>query len=82
MPEGVINDRWIARSWMIPLLRLGPINRLGEHLIKRLLARTGGMIAPPSPPMCDYRTPESHPRDTEAIRPDDSPSCAQLRQQP
>ncbi len=58
VPEGVINDRWLARSWVIPLLRVGPVNRLAEHLIKRHLKKTGGMIAPPAPPMCDYRTPE------------------------
>ncbi len=58
VPEGVINDRWLARSWLIPWLRLGPINRLGEYLVKRQLAKTGGMIAPPAPPMYDYRTPE------------------------
>ena len=58
VPEGVINDRWLARSWLIPLLRLGPINRLCEFLVKRHLARSGGMIALPTPPVCDYRTPE------------------------
>ena len=58
VPEGVINDRWLAFSWLIPLLRRGPVNRLVEALLKRQLAKTGGMIAPPSPPMYDFRTPE------------------------
>jgi len=58
VPEGVINDRWLARSWLIPLLRLGPVNWLAESLVKRQLKKTGGMIAPPAPPVYDYRTPE------------------------
>ena len=58
VPEGVINDRWLARSWVIPLLRLGPVNWLAESLVKRQLRKTGGMIAPPAPPVYDYRTPE------------------------
>ncbi len=58
VPEGVINDRWLTRSWLIPLLRLGPVNRLAEALLVRQLGKTGGMLAPPAPPVCDYRTPE------------------------
>ncbi|MAE96775.1 MAG: alpha-L-fucosidase [Deltaproteobacteria bacterium] len=58
VPEGVINDRWLARSWLIPLIRLGPVNWLVEALLKRQLAKAGGMIAPPAPPVYDYRTPE------------------------
>lgn len=58
VPDGVINDRWLARSWVIPLLRARPVNWLAEQLLKRHLARTGGMLAPPAPPVYDYRTPE------------------------
>jgi len=58
VPEGVINDRWLARGWWIPWLRLGPVNRLAEALVKRALKKSGGMLAPPAPPMYDYRTPE------------------------
>ncbi|MCP3984821.1 MAG: alpha-L-fucosidase [bacterium] len=58
VPEGVINDRWLTRSWLIPLLRFRPITRLLEALLVRRIKKSGGAIAPPSPPMCDYRTPE------------------------
>lgn len=58
VPEGVVNDRWLPRTRWMPLLRLFPINWLAERLVKRQLARRGGMVALPAPPLCDFRTPE------------------------
>jgi alpha-L-fucosidase len=58
VPEGVINDRWLARTPWIRLLRIGPVNRLAEWGVARAIRRQGGMIAPPTPPVFDYRTPE------------------------
>jgi alpha-L-fucosidase len=58
VPEGVINDRWQHRSALVPLLRFRPLQQLLEALVRRSLAKRGGMIAPPPPSVYDYRTPE------------------------
>ena len=58
VPDGVINDRWLARSWLIPWLRVGWVNRVAERLLKAHLRRRGGTLVPPVPPVYDYRTPE------------------------
>lgn len=58
VPEGVINDRWLHRSWLVRVLRFGPINRLAEVLVARQLKKQGGLGAPPPPVVYDYRTPE------------------------
>ncbi len=58
VPEGVINDRWLTRSWWVPVLRFPPVLRLAEWLLARQLKKQGGLGAPPPPPVYDYRTPE------------------------
>jgi alpha-L-fucosidase len=62
LPEGVINDRWIAASWVTRVLKLAPVRWLVEPLlsraVKQALAKPGAKFAPPKPPHCDARTPE------------------------
>jgi alpha-L-fucosidase len=64
VPEGVINDRWMHRSWLMRLLSLPPITRLVDFLMKRAIRKAAirgeekqGVI-PPRPAHFDFRTPE------------------------
>ncbi|MGI9658802.1 MAG: alpha-L-fucosidase [Gaiellaceae bacterium] len=58
VPQGVINDRWLHRSWLTRVLRVPPIRRLIDAWILRRMARGEGLGAPPPPSVYDYRTPE------------------------
>jgi alpha-L-fucosidase len=58
VPDGVVNDRWLQRTWLIPVLRIRLVNRLAEALVARQLKKQGGLGAPPTPLVYDYRTPE------------------------
>jgi alpha-L-fucosidase len=58
VPEGVINDRWQHRTPLVPVLRIRPVSRLLEALLRRYLSRQGDVGAPPPPTVYDYRTPE------------------------
>ena len=58
VPDGVVNDRWMHRTSLVRLLRLRPIRRLLDGLLRRRLARQEGMESPPPPTVYDYRTPE------------------------
>jgi alpha-L-fucosidase len=58
VPEGVVNDRWQHRTAMVPILRIRPVLRLLDALVRRSMVARGGMGAPPPPSVYDYRTPE------------------------
>ncbi|MGH0033789.1 MAG: alpha-L-fucosidase [Myxococcota bacterium] len=58
VPDGVINDRWLHRTWLVPVVRWPPVKRLAEWLVARAIRRRGGFGAPPPPLVYDYRTPE------------------------
>jgi len=58
VPQGVINDRWLHRSWLTRVLRVAPIRRLVDAWIMRRMAKGEGLGAPPPPSVYDYRTPE------------------------
>ncbi len=64
VPEGVINDRWMHRSWIMRLLSLPPITRLVDFLMKRAIRKAAERgeaqqgVIPPRPAHFDFRTPE------------------------
>lgn len=58
IPDGVINDRWLHRTALIPILRLPGVSRLLDALLRRSLAKQEGLSSPPPPTVYDYRTPE------------------------
>lgn len=61
VPEGVVNDRWIERSWKFNLLKWGPITRFVDKKLKQAYLARGpeekGLV-PPEVPHSDFRTPE------------------------
>ena len=57
VPEGLVNDRWQTKGWLVRAVRVGPIRALFDVAMKRALRRTGN-LTPPRPPHCDTRTPE------------------------
>ncbi len=57
LPEGVINDRWLAASWLTRAVKLAPLRALVDRLVMRRLDRSKGLTLP-RPPHCDARTPE------------------------
>jgi alpha-L-fucosidase len=58
VPEGVVNDRWLTRSWLSDALRLPPLRRLADRLVEREVRLGRADLTPPRPPFCDVRTPE------------------------
>ncbi len=58
VPDGVVNDRWQHRPFGLSLLRVRPVLRTLDAIVRRSLVRRGGMSAPPLPTVFDYRTPE------------------------
>src|SRR5690606_21194231 len=62
VPDGVVNDRWVARSLQRDLLKIGPVRRHVDRKIKAAIARQSGEeskgIIPPPVPHSDCRTPE------------------------
>jgi alpha-L-fucosidase len=62
VPDGVVNDRWVARSLQRDLLKIGPVRRHVDRKIKAAIARQSGEeskgIIPPPVPHSDFRTPE------------------------
>ena len=58
VPDGVINDRWQHRPVGLSLLRLRPVLRTVDAIVRRSLARHGGMGELPLATVFDYRTPE------------------------
>ena len=64
VPEGVVNDRWMHRSWLMRLLSLPPITRLVDFVMKRAIRKAADRgeeqhgVIPPRPAHFDFRTPE------------------------
>jgi alpha-L-fucosidase len=62
VPDGVVNDRWVAASLQRDLLKIPLVRRYVDRKIKAAIARQGpdasqGII-PPEIPHSDFRTPE------------------------
>ena len=57
VPDGVVNDRWLARNALWEVLRFGPVRNLVNRSAAKGAADGGGMV-PPTPPHYDVRTPE------------------------
>lgn len=57
VPDGLVNDRWTAPTFMNSLARFAPsafvINKLAQRMLKNIESMT-----PPKPPHYDFRTPE------------------------
>jgi alpha-L-fucosidase len=64
IPDGVVNDRWMHRSWPLRMLGYKPVQRLAHAALGyavRKAARDGKEskgIVPPRPVHFDFRTPE------------------------
>jgi alpha-L-fucosidase len=64
VPEGVVNDRWMHRNWMLRLLSLTPVQRLADRWLEKRIrkdaekGKSSHGIVPPLPAHCDFRTPE------------------------
>jgi len=64
VPEGVVNDRWMHRSWALRLLGHRLVQRGVDALLRRQIARAAARgersqgIVPPRPLHYDFRTPE------------------------
>jgi alpha-L-fucosidase len=64
VPEGVINDRWMHRNWMMKAISLRPVQRIVDHWLENRIRKQSAKgeyakgIVPPMPAHCDFRTPE------------------------
>ncbi len=64
VPEGVVNDRWMHRSWALRLLSLGAVQRLADAWLGRRIRKDAAKgdyspgVVPPPPVHYDFRTPE------------------------
>lgn len=74
VPEGVVNDRWMHRNWMLRMVSLRPIQKVLDAWLEghtRRRAEKGDAdqsIVPPTPLHCDFRTPEYTSFDTIRTR--------------
>lgn len=57
VPDGVVNDRWMAWNPVLAAARTSAGRRLIDGGAQRLARRDGGIV-PPAPAHYDYRTPE------------------------
>ncbi|MEX2294640.1 MAG: alpha-L-fucosidase [Acidimicrobiales bacterium] len=57
VPDGVVNDRWMAWNAFLASARTSGGRRLIDAGAQRLARRDGGIV-PPAPAHYDYRTPE------------------------
>lgn len=57
VPDGVVNDRWLAWSRFLAISRIEAGRRGISALTQRQMHRNGGLV-PPRPPHFDVRTPE------------------------
>jgi alpha-L-fucosidase len=58
VPDGVINDRWLAMTPLFESLR-DPATLAGFNaMVKARIAEAGGELDNPAPPHCDFRTVE------------------------
>ena len=62
IPDGVINDRWLAANWLTRAMKLAPVRVLVDRLLTRAVRKAfekpDAKFAPPPPPHYDARTPE------------------------
>ena len=62
VPEGVVNDRWVAASLQRDLLKIPLMRRFVDRKIKAAIAKQGSDVSkgiiPPEIPHSDFRTPE------------------------
>jgi len=62
IPEGVINDRWLAANWLTRAMKLAPVRMLADRVLTRVVKKAfekpDAKFAPPPPPHYDARTPE------------------------
>jgi alpha-L-fucosidase len=58
VPEGLVNDRWVTRSWVTSALGIRPVRAVADALLRRLVRSGKADLTPPRPPHCDARTPE------------------------
>ncbi|WP_298670779.1 alpha-L-fucosidase [uncultured Sphingomonas sp.] len=62
VPDGVVNDRWVATSLRRDLLKIPLVRRYVDRKIKAAITRSGAEqskgIIPPPVPHSDFRTPE------------------------
>lgn len=64
VPEGVINDRWMHRNWLMKLISKRPVQRLIDFFLSRATKRAAAKgeqshgVVPPRPIHFDFRTPE------------------------
>ncbi len=64
VPEGVVNDRWMHRSFAMRLVSRRPVQRIVDAFLSRASRRTAARgeaskgIVPPRPAHFDFRTPE------------------------
>lgn len=62
VPEGVVNDRWVAGSLQRDLLKFPPMRRYVDRKLKAALGKQSDEdskgIIPPPVPHSDFRTPE------------------------
>jgi alpha-L-fucosidase len=62
VPEGVINDRWIAANWLTRAMKLAPVrivvDRVVTRAVRKAFEKPDAKFAPPLPPHYDARTPE------------------------
>jgi len=62
IPDGVINDRWLAANWLTRAMKLAPVRALVDRLLTRAVRKAfekpDARFAPPPPPHYDARTPE------------------------
>jgi alpha-L-fucosidase len=58
VPDGLVNDRWLCEGWLFRGLRIPPLRKLANVLLKRAVRREGALLRPPAPPHYDVRTPE------------------------
>lgn len=57
VPEGVVNDRFVPRSWLWNLATTRPMRWLIDLGAAASAKRDRGLV-PPKPPLYDFRTPE------------------------
>jgi alpha-L-fucosidase len=62
VPDGVINDRWLAASWLTRAMKLAPVRAVVDRVLTRIVRKAfekpDAKFAPPPPPHYDARTPE------------------------
>jgi alpha-L-fucosidase len=74
VPEGVLNDRWAHRNWLLKLLSQRPVQIALDAWLARRIRRDAEKdgyepgIVPPEPVHYDFRTPEYTSFDTIGAR--------------